>query len=167
MSSTKPVVKKLLVANGALLEAPIWEKHFRGSNWLALIDIDPTAPGGLSRRFLNRGKGECLFVIEQLGLFDAVEFAADYTTSVGTKKKDRWYGVVVALTDGHLLVERCETGVKAVLRSKEARASVQDRAAALRAEKEALVERAAKLAAEIAELESSGDQAKASVQDGG
>jgi len=161
------LVKKLLVANGALLEAPIWEQHFRGSNWLALIDIDASAPGGLGRRFMAKGKGECLFVIEQVGLFDAVEFAADYTTSFGNKRRDRWYGVVTAITDGYLLVEKCDTGAKAVLRAKEARASVHDRASALRAEKEALVERAAKLEAEIVELESSGDEPKASMQDGG
>lgn len=144
---------KLLVANGALLQAPIYESHRRGSNWMAVIDVDPTMPGGLSRRWMNRGRGECMYLLEQVALFDAVEFGADYTTSAGNKRRDRWYGVVTAMTEGYILVERCSTGVAAVLRAKEARTSRHDRAAALRAEQEACIERAAKLAAEIDELE--------------
>lgn len=144
---------KLKAANGVLLEAPIYENHHRGSNWLAVIDIDPTMPGGLSRRWAKHGRGECLYMLDQVALFDAVEFGADYTTTAGNKKRDRWYGVVVAMTDGLVVVEKCSSGANAVLRSKEAKTSPSDRAAALKAEKEALIERAAKLAAEIASLE--------------
>jgi len=69
----------MAVANGALLEVPVFEKHHRGTNWLAVIDIDGTAPSGLSRQFIDRGKGECFYLIEQVKLFDPVEFGADYT----------------------------------------------------------------------------------------
>jgi hypothetical protein len=50
---------KLLIANGALLQAPVYETHpsGRGTNWLAVIDIDATSPGGLARRFMQTGKG--------------------------------------------------------------------------------------------------------------
>ncbi len=151
----KPKVHKLLVANGALLQAPIFETHSRGSNWLALIDVDMSQPGGLSRRFMNRGRGECLYDVEQVGLFDAVEFGADYTTSMGSKKRHRMYGVVVGKTDGMLAIEEAASGAKAVVRSKEARQSTADRAAALRLEKEALITRAAELEREAQALESS------------
>ena len=144
-------VYKLLVANGALLQAPVYENRASASNWLAAIDVDKTMPGGLSRRWMNRGRGECLYDIEQLSLFDAVEFAADYTNSVGGKKRDRWFGVVVAKTDGYLLVEQAKSGAWAVLRAKEARTSLADRVAALEAEKEDLIRRAAALDAEIAQ----------------
>lgn len=144
---------KLIVANGVLLQAPIWEKHFRGTNWLAVIDIDPMMPGGLARRFLNKGKGECLYVLEPLALFDPVEFGADYTTTTSKRLRERWYGVVTAITESHLFVEKCDTGVMAILRAKEARTSAQDRAAALRAERDALVQKAAKIEEEILQLE--------------
>lgn len=147
-----PEVLRLLVANGVLLEAPIWEQHYRGSNWMAVIDLDPMSPGGLSRKWLSRGKGECLYVLDQLTLFDPIEFGADYTTCAGTKKRDRWYGVVTAITEGFLLIERCSSGAKAVVRSKLARTSPSDRAAALGVERDVLVAKAAKLEGEIAEL---------------
>lgn len=145
---------KLILANGALLEAPIFETHTRGSNWLALIDIDAGCPGGLERRFVNRGKGECLYVVEQIGLFDAVEFAADYTTGYGTKRRDRWYGVVTAKTDDFLQVEKAGSGAKAVLRSKKLRTSPEALASALEQERETLIARAAKIDLEITELRS-------------
>ncbi len=148
----KPKVLKLTVANDALLEAPVYEQHFRGSNWLAVIDVDGSCPGGLSRRWLKRARGECLYDVEQLALFDAVEFGADYTTSTGNKQRLRWWGVVVAKTEGHILVEEAKTGVKAVIRAKEARTSSADRAAALRAERDALIAKAEKLDHEVAAL---------------
>jgi hypothetical protein len=157
MEALKPTIAnveslKLTLANGALLEAPIYEKHFRGSNWLAVIDIDATAPAGLARRFLDRGRGDCLYNTEQIGLFDAVEFAADYTTSVGTKKRERWYGVVTAKTDDYLMVERCPSGAKAVLHSKKLRTSPEALVAALEQDHESLIARAVKIAQQISEL---------------
>lgn len=149
----KKEVTSYPVANNVLLEAPIYEKHHRGSNWMAIIDLDPGLPGGLARRFLNRGKGECLYLIEQVGLFAPLEFGADYTTSYGNKQRDRWYGIVVGKTDSKLILEKCASGAKAVLRSKEASVSNKDRAAAIRAEKEALLARAALLEEEALHLE--------------
>ena len=145
-------VVTLTLANGALLGAPVYENHRRGSNWLAIIDIDATMPGGLARRFMNHGKGECMYVVEQVGLFDAVEFAADYTTSYGDKRRERWYGVVTAKTDDFLQVEQCGSGAKAVLRAKELRTSTEALVAALEHDRESLIARAAKLEAQIVEL---------------
>lgn len=150
----KPKTVKCLVANGALLQAPAYETHYRGSNWLAVIDIEPTLTGGLSRRWANRGKGQCLYLVEQIALFDPVEFGADYTTQYGNKKRSRWYGVVVQRSDDFLVFEQCETGADAVLRSKALRASPEALALALEQDKQALIERAAKLEQQIQELRS-------------
>lgn len=152
---TKPQereVLKLRHANGALLNAPLYDKGARRSNYLAIIDIDPTAPAGLAREFCDKGRGDCLYLTEKLDLFDAVEFASDYTTTTGNKYRERWYGVIIAKTDDYLLVEKAPSGVKAVLRAKEARVSVQDKVRALQAEKEQLVIRAAVIEGEIAQL---------------
>lgn len=149
----KAEVVKLAVAAGVLLQAPVWEAHFRGSNWLAIIGVDPAMPGGLSRRFLPRGKGECLYVLEQLALFDPVEFGADYTTTAGRRNRTQWHGVVTAVTDGYLLVERSASGMQAILRAREARESAADRVNALRAERETLLERIGKLDEEMQMLE--------------
>ena len=148
----QPEVVKLRQANGALLDAPVYDTGPRRSNYLAVIDIDPTMPGGLAREFAEKGRGDCLYMAEKLILFAAVEFAADYTTYSGVKHRDRWYGVITAKTDDYLLVERCTSGVKAVLRAKEARTSTADRVRALLAEKEMLISRAATISGEIAEL---------------
>ena len=147
-----PHVVRLAVANGALLEAPMYESHQRGTNWLAVIDIDGKLPGGLSRSWMPKAKGECLYLIEHLSLFDPVEFGADYTTGHGNRHYHRWYGVVTAITDGYILVEECLSGVKAVLRAKVARESTDDRVRALEAQRDAMVEQAAKLEAEITDL---------------
>lgn len=155
-----PQVMKLLVANGALLEAPIFEKHKRGSNWMAVIDIDKTSPGGLSRRFVNRGRGECLYDVDQVALFDPVEFGADYTTTGGSKMRDRWYGVVVVKTEGLIEVEKCSSGMRAVLRAKVARESPVELAAAWKASRDALLKEAATLDAAIQELESTEEPSK-------
>jgi hypothetical protein len=85
---------KLTVVNSALLEAPVFEQHYRGQNWLAIIRIDPNSPGGLSRKWLPKANGGG-YIVTDLEVLDAVEFGADYKTSLGKKHPKRWYGVVV------------------------------------------------------------------------
>lgn len=144
--------RALTCANGALLEVPVFETHFRGTNWLAVIDIDGTMPGGLARRFIDRGKGACYYLTEKLALFDAVEFGADYTTGVGTKKPKRWYGVIVAMTDDALFVEKVEDGATAVLLAKKKRTDPSAMARALLRQREELLQRAEKLQQEAIAL---------------
>lgn len=150
--SQEPKVYRFILANGALLEVPVFELEARGVNWMAVIDVDATLPGGLSRKWMPRGKGECFYTVEQLSLFDAVEFAADSTTLYNDKKRIRWYGVVVAKTDNYLLIEECASGARAVLRSQKARLSPEDRAKALEAERDATKTRLEQLENEIQEL---------------
>jgi hypothetical protein len=149
---------KLPVANGALLEAPVYESHRRGTNYLAIIDIDGTMPGGLERHFCDSARGECLYLVEKIMLFDALECAADYSTSVGKRKRIRWYGIVLAKTDDYLLLETCESGAKAVLRAKAARISQEDRIRAMKEEQSVLISRTTKLQEEIEYIETNKDE---------
>jgi hypothetical protein len=112
----------LPVLNGGLLKVPVYEAHFRGSNYVAIIDVDGTCPGGLSRRFIDRGKGAVLYMLGQVGALDVMEFAGDYTTSVGKKKRNRVYGVVVAKTPTELTVKPFEDAVDACLEAARLRA---------------------------------------------
>lgn len=148
----EPVEYRLSHLNGSLLETPIWEDHYRGKNWLAVIDVDGTCPGGLSRRWLPYGKGESRYLIEQLGLFDAVEFGADYQTSMGRQKPKRFYGVVMAITETSIVVREHPSGAAACLAAKEARTSPADKIRALEEAKAAHEALAAKLDEEIAAL---------------
>ena len=113
---------RLATGGGALLEAPIHEAHYRGTNYLAIIEIGPTMPGGLARQFVDKGRGECLYLTEKLAVLDAVEFAADYTTSVGKRNRERFYGVIVSKTDTALEIQPFPTGVKAIVAATNARA---------------------------------------------
>lgn len=138
--------------NNALLKAPVYETHYRGKNWLAVIDVDGAAPGGLSRKFLPYAKGDCLYMIEQISLFDAVEFGADYTTSMGKTNPKRVYGVVVAFTESELVVRQYESGVDACVAARKARETPADKLRALEEARAAHAARVSKLEEEIAVL---------------
>lgn len=154
MDPKDPSLTRMAVANGALLDVPVFEKHHRGTNWMAILDIDGTAPGGLERRFIDRGKGECYYLIEKVGLFDPIEFGADYMTGVGRKYKKRWYGVVTVKTDDYLLAEECTSGTKAVLLSKAKRTDPNALAEAFEKQRAVLLKRADELAASAEQLRS-------------
>lgn len=156
--SKKPNIVKLLVANNALLQVPIHCEHRRASNWMAVINVDGTAPGGLSRRWVPRGKGECYYLIEQLAVFDAVEFAADYTAYSGNKKPERWYGVILAATESTMVIEQCDSGAMAVVRANAARQNPADRRTALEAQRALHTEKAAELDAELRALDEKKDE---------
>jgi hypothetical protein len=114
---------KLPCVNNALLSVPVWEER-RAKNWLAVINVDGTKPGGLDRRWMPRARGECFYMVEQLSLFDPVEFGADRLAWSGNQVQNRWYGVVVEKTDSYLLVEPVESGAQAVVISRERKAGV-------------------------------------------
>ncbi len=114
--------KQFVCMNGALLEVPLWEEHFRGKNWAAIIDIDPLKPGGLSRFWFQRGRGPCLYVVpNELKVFDAIEFGADYVRGSGYKDPARWYGVVLQISADFLLVKPCADAASALLFGKQCR----------------------------------------------
>ena len=144
---------KLTVINNALCQAPIWNEHRRAKNWAAVIDIDGTAPGGLSRRFLPYGRGPVFYLVEQVALFDALEFAADQLSYSGNKTPNRWFGVVVERTDDFFTLEPFESAMEAIAASKAKRTSKEDVVRALTVERKHLIARADAVAAEIASIE--------------
>lgn len=114
---------QLTVVNSALLEAPVFEQHWRGQNWMAIIGIDPNSPGGLSRHWLPKANGGG-YVVTDLEVGTPLEFGADYKTSLGKKRPNRWYGVVVELRidsiehgKGTLILKPCKNGRDACLES--------------------------------------------------
>jgi hypothetical protein len=145
-------IKRLCVINNSLVEAPIWREGKRAKNWAAIIDIEGTAPGGFSRRFLPYGRGPVFYLVERVTLFDALEFAADYVAYSGTPHPERWYGIVVVKTDDFIELEQAADGALAVLTAKAKRTSKVDFLKALSAEKAQLDERAAAIASEMSKI---------------
>lgn len=104
----------LKVENGALREVPKWIAYEDGKNWLAAITKDPQAPGGLGRNFALYGKGEGNYYITPLWKLPiAVEFAGEnrYTRP---NYQDRWYGVLVELTESYARLVACKTARQAI-----------------------------------------------------
>ncbi len=148
MPEEKPLTKELRLKklNGALLDAPIWEEHKRGSNWAAIIGVDPVMPGGLSRRFIERGRGVCKYLSEKIGTFDAVEFAGDYYTFSRDKQQNRWYGVVTDVTADAVVVVQYKDGLSAILAAEDMRKKHQAAVAAARTKNDGKQERVEKSA---------------------
>ena len=114
---------RLPCLNNGLLKAPVYEAHYRGTNYLAIIDVDGACPGGLSRRFVDRGKGAVLYQISQVAVLDVVEFGGDYTTSVGKRKRNRVYAVVTAKTATELTIRPFDDAVDACVEAAKLRAA--------------------------------------------
>lgn len=115
--STKvsPEIVRLPAANGALLAVPVWEESRRAKNWAAVVGVDPAMPGGLSRRWLPKGRGICFFHIEQLAVLDVVEFAGDRTAWSGNTVSNRWYGIVIGITPNEVALRRCKDAREALM----------------------------------------------------
>lgn len=140
---------RLQVAAGGLVEVPVWDNGKRAKNWAAIIGADPTKPGGLSRHFLDYGRGDFKYVLGDLSLFDPVEFAGDSVSYSGNVYPDRWYGVVVTKTDEFLELRRFPRGIDAVTAASELRRSSEERRLALRRELDHHRSRAAQIEAEL------------------
>ena len=102
------------IEGGALSQVPCWESHGRGKNWMALISANPNSPGGLDRDFCEKAKGDCFYILPPLSPGDAVEFGADYYTSNGKKRPERWHGYVVRVLEDRIILHECGNGKAAV-----------------------------------------------------
>jgi hypothetical protein len=102
------------VEDGAMVEAPVYESHARGKNWMATIEADPAAPGGLAREFIRNGRGRYLYIVGPEVVGKAVEIAADYTSSGGKRHPKRWYGVVRNVTDSEIVIDGFATADEAI-----------------------------------------------------
>jgi len=98
----------------AMLNAPVYEGHKRGKNWMAAIQLDPAAPGGIGRNFYPSAKGDYYYIIKGLEINTPVEFGADYISGGGNRTRRRWYGVVRTLTDSQIEIEQFPTARAAV-----------------------------------------------------
>lgn len=110
---------KFKIEEGALLEVPCYESHSRGKNWFAVIGLSPSSPGGISREFQPKARGEYYYMVDGLSAGQAVEFGADYYTTSGRPNRKRFYGVITSLTPDCLEVEEYETARQAVKAAKE------------------------------------------------
>lgn len=92
------------VSNGAMLGTPVWEDRKGKRNWFAVLTEKKDAPGQFDRRFMERGKGKCYYVLGSLKVGDPVEFGADWEdpNEQEERKRLRWYGVVKAIASDKL-----------------------------------------------------------------
>lgn len=98
---------ELAIEEGALVQVPVLEPRQNGNNWLATIALNPRAPGGLDRTFVDRAGGShYYYFVEALTIGDAVEFGADLGARNPKKVvRRRWYGVVVEIREDALVLE--------------------------------------------------------------
>lgn len=106
----------LKVEEEALTQVPsgMWDARTRGKNWMAIIGISPSSPGGLSRDFIERGKGDYYYILPEFSPGQAIEFGADYYTGSGKKVSNRWHGFVVRQESDALVLRRVGDGKTAV-----------------------------------------------------
>lgn len=99
--------KSLRIVNRGLVDVLAWHPHHRGRNWVALVEIEPTLPGGLKRSFFPRASGKVAKVVipEGLKAGNILEFGADYVSYGGRREPTRIYGVVTGLTATELVVK--------------------------------------------------------------
>ena len=111
---------RVKIEHGAMTNAPIYEDHKRARNWLAVIRLDPKAPSGIGRKFMEKARGDRYFYLtDGLEVGQPVEFGADYYTGGGRKQASRWYGVVAEITEDEIVFERAADARSAVERAKE------------------------------------------------
>lgn len=149
----KPNVSRLTVLNSGLLKVPVWEKREGAKNWAAIIGADPRHPGGLSRKFLDYARGDFFYMLGDLALFDAVEFAADRVAWAGRLVQERWFGVVVMKTDDFLELQECARGADAVILSKRLKQDAKAQGDALRRERDHYQKRASEVQKRLSELD--------------
>lgn len=120
----------LAVRDGALVEVPVYTTHRRARNWAAIVRPDPRSPGGLARRFLARAHGDYYYLIDGLELGQVIEFGADYFSSRGVRHPERWYGVVVSISQDQVVFLPAKTKAEAFELAKEFCEQLQSRAEA-------------------------------------
>jgi hypothetical protein len=111
------VQRTLRVLNRGLLDVLIHEPHHRGKNWVAIVAVDPTMPGGLSRVFFDRARprGPAKYIVpERLEAGNVLEFGADYITSVGKAKPNRAFAFVLSTSETAIEIQPYRTYEEAI-----------------------------------------------------
>lgn len=141
------------IEHGAMTDAPVYEDHTLGKNWMAVISADPKAPGGLRRIFLGKANGDYYYLVDGLKVGQAIEFGADrYSHSRKNRRVTRWYGVVVSITDNELILAEASSPKEAMERSNELLQNGASKLTVLQLEREQLMVRLAEIQSEIASL---------------
>jgi len=105
----------LKVELGALTEVPCFCHHERGKNWCAEISRDPDSPGGLSRDWWRRGKGEFYYKLPQdVKTGVPIEFGGDYYTGGGKPRRERRWFVLTKVEPHQITLEEYATPIKAI-----------------------------------------------------
>lgn len=148
------------IVAGATQDAPIYQTHKRGKNWMAVIHQDPAQPNGLGRRFIPKARGEGNYYIVEGAIKggEPVEFGADYYTGGGSKCASRWYGVVVSISDEEIVLVNATTAKRAIKLAEEMRQAVPSIPSVddLRSRLAELTEKADEIRAQLKELEEKG-----------
>lgn len=145
--------KKCRVEHGAMVEVPAYETHARGTNWLAKISPNPSAPGGLDRDFVERARGKYYYMITDLKPGTPIEFGADYRTAGGHKRPNRWYGVVGWIASDSIEFVEADNSDEAFSLAEEMQGALPGaRRAVLEEERAALMTRLAEIDEEIEEI---------------
>lgn len=106
------------VINRGLMAVPVWNEHHRAKNWAAVVEVDPVAPGGFRRKWFNRGNGPAYYVVpDSLEAGDVVEFGADRVSFSGNRDGNRWYGVVLSVSDTAVRLQKCVNAADAASKS--------------------------------------------------
>jgi hypothetical protein len=108
------VIENYRIELSALKDAPVYEHRRHGKNWLAVISLSDTAPGGIAREFIPGASGGYLYFVKGLMPGQAVEFGADYCQTPTRRYKNRAYGVIQSISVGRLVLLRTENAAAAI-----------------------------------------------------
>lgn len=111
--SSESEVKSMKIVGGALVDAPVYQKHKRGRNWMAKIRPNALVAGGWEREFMPQGPGDMLYIVSRVFPGDVLEFGADYTTTLGKRTKSRKYAFVVSIDTLQIRVREFDNAMDA------------------------------------------------------
>jgi hypothetical protein len=77
----------------------------RVKNWIAVVEKDYSAPGGLRREFFKRGPLDRFFVPAEMNPGQWLEFGGDRVSGSGKRKHKRAYREVVAAHGNELVLK--------------------------------------------------------------
>ena len=81
---------------------------------------------------MNKGRGDCFYLTDPFGVFDVLEFAADYTTFNGSRRRQRFYAIVVRKTPSEVTLKPCAKGAEACVIARKLREETEAELARVR-----------------------------------
>jgi hypothetical protein len=97
---------QLKISDG-LLENVCYNTHKNARNWIAVVEEDRGAQGGLSRDFLKRGAHGWCHVSQDIQGGRFLEFAGDRYTLSKQRKETRRYCKIIEVLPSVIVVEFC------------------------------------------------------------